>query len=70
MKILKATDGYFYTQAADVPVKDRVFGKVVYLGKNDSPENWRLAEASERAAVEAQLEAEAAAERAKAEEEG
>lgn len=70
MERLKAPDGQYYTQAADVPAKERVFANVVYLGAPDSPDNWRLAEASERAAVEAQLEAEAAAERAKAEKEG
>ena len=55
MKKLIAPDGKFYTQAAAVPAEQRVFGTVIYLGKFDAPENWRLADAEEKEAVEAEL---------------
>ena len=51
MKILKAPDGYYYTQAADVPAPERIFADSVYLGPYDAPENWRLADQEEKDAA-------------------
>lgn len=55
MKHLIAPDGKFYTQAADVPVEERVYASEVYLGKYDKPENWRLADAAEKEAWEEEM---------------
>lgn len=39
--ILTAGRGKYLTQASqDIDIKDRVIGKRVALGANDSPENW------------------------------
>lgn len=39
--ILTAGRGKYLTQASqDVDIKDRVIGKKVALGANDSPDNW------------------------------
>lgn len=58
MNKLTAPDGHFYTQAATVPAKERIFAVEVYLSKYDAPENWRLADEAEKDAVLAELEAE------------
>lgn len=55
MRHLHAQDGKFYTQAADVPAEERVFATEVFLGIYDAPENWRLADAAEKEAVEAEI---------------
>ncbi len=54
MNKLIAPDGQYYTQAADVPAEQRVFASVVYLGIYDAPENWRLTDADEKDAWEAE----------------
>lgn len=55
MNKIIAPDGKYYTQAADVPFEERVYANIVYLGKYDSPENWRLAEAEEKDAWEEEM---------------
>lgn len=55
MRKLQAPDGYYYTQAATVPAEQRIFATVVYLGKFDRQENWRLADQEERAATEKEV---------------
>lgn len=57
MNKLTAPDGHYYTQAATVPAKERIFAVEVYLGKYDSPENWRLADEAEKEATEKEVEA-------------
>lgn len=57
MNKLIAQDGFYYTQAAAVPAKERIFATVVYLGKYDAPENWRLADEAEKEATEKEVEA-------------
>lgn len=42
MIILKATDGYKYTQAEEVPIEERIFASELCLGKFDKEENWKL----------------------------
>lgn len=59
MRELHAPDGKFYTQAATVPAKERIFATAVYLGKYDHAENWRLADTAEKEAVEAEAAANA-----------
>ena len=40
--ILQPNEGYTLTQANDeIDIKDRVLSKKVYLGVNDSPNNWK-----------------------------
>ncbi len=63
MRKLTAPDGHYYTQAATVPAKERIFATVVYLGKYDAPDNWRLADESEKEATEKEVEAEELQER-------
>ena len=48
MNKMIAPDGQYYTQAANVPAQERVFAKIVFLGKYDAPENWRLADELEK----------------------
>ena len=55
MNHLIAPDGKYYTQAAAVDAEQRIFANEVYLGKFDAHENWRLADAEEKEAVEAEL---------------
>lgn len=57
MKRLEAPEGKYYTQAGDIAANRRVFAKVVFLGCNDAPENWRLSDDAERFAVEAEARA-------------
>lgn len=54
---MTAPEGHFYTQAKEVAPAARIFATVVCLGKYDSADNWRLADAAEKEAVEAALKA-------------
>lgn len=40
-KVLKADDGYVLTQSADVDIKERIFGTVIYLAATDSEDNYK-----------------------------
>lgn len=55
MNKMIAPDGKFFTQAADVPAEERIYATILYLGKYDSPDNWRLASAAEKRAWEEEM---------------
>lgn len=58
---LRPSEGMWLTQTTDV--ESRVYSQLVYLGVNDSPDNWREAteieklewEAEEKARMEAEI---------------
>lgn len=63
-QILTPDKGMILTQSADIDIKNRIFSDKLYLGVNDSPDNWkeiteqeadRLKE-EQRAAIEAEQE--------------
>lgn len=54
---IAASDNNWLTQAADVDVLDRVFSRTIYLGKNDSADNWREVDDEYKTAVEKQASA-------------
>lgn len=61
-------EGCFLTQAGEVPATDRVLGREVALGENDSAANWREVTAEEAHAIrEAKREAERLVREAEAE---
>ena len=41
MKILEPLSGYVITQSYDVNIEERIFSKKLYLGVNDSEDNWK-----------------------------
>lgn len=41
MKILKAKEGYIFTQSDDVSVEERMFSGTIYLADNDSESNYK-----------------------------
>ena len=41
VQIIESTDGHILTQSADIDLKDRVFSEKVFLGVNDSIDNWK-----------------------------
>jgi len=40
LRILTPSTGYWITQKASVPISDRIISNRLYLGKNDSVNNW------------------------------
>lgn len=46
--VLFAEDDKYLTQVADMDINERVIGRTVALGKNDTPENWREISAEEK----------------------
>lgn len=40
-RVLAPEEGHLLTQAGNVDIKDRVFSDKLFLGCNDSPENWK-----------------------------
>lgn len=40
-KVLKADEGYVLTQLADIDIKERIFGTVIYLAATDSEDNYK-----------------------------
>ena len=40
LRILTPSTGYWITQKASVPITDRIISNRLYLGKNDSVDNW------------------------------
>ena len=40
-RVLKADEGYVLTQSAEVDIKERVFGKVIYLAPTDDLNNYK-----------------------------
>lgn len=63
VQIIEAEEGKTLTQAAEVTLQERVFGKKLYLAVNDSPDNWK--EITDEEAATLKAEAEAAARAAK-----
>lgn len=47
MRKMTARDGYMYTQSYEVPLEQMVFARELYLGINDSPDNWKEVTESE-----------------------
>ena len=47
--VLKAEEGFYLTNG-------KVFGKVVYLAENDSPDNWHEVTEAEKEQAEAEQE--------------
>ncbi len=41
VRCLEASEGYFITQATDVPDSQRMVGRHVILAINDSPDNYK-----------------------------
>lgn len=42
VKVLEPSSGYSLTQAyTDMEIQERIFSKKVFLGVNDSEENWK-----------------------------
>ncbi len=39
--VLRASQGHFLTQSADVDIKERIVASVIALGKNDSEANYK-----------------------------
>lgn len=52
--ILKADDGKYLTQSADVDISERIIAKEIAIGKNDVPANWREISASQKVIYEQQ----------------
>lgn len=56
--ILTADEGMVLTQAADVPLIERVFGSTVSLGRNDNVSNWCEITETEAEALKSEQKAE------------
>lgn len=41
VQIVEPTDGHILTQSADIDLKDRIFSEKIFLGINDSIDNWK-----------------------------
>lgn len=41
VQIIQPTEGHILTQAADIELSDRIFSEKIFLGINDSIENWK-----------------------------
>lgn len=41
VQVIQPTDGHVLTQASDIDLKDRIFSEKVFLGVNDSIDNWK-----------------------------
>ena len=46
-RVLVAEDGFYLTQSSEVEISGRIITKKVFLGINDSPENWKEITAEE-----------------------
>lgn len=57
VQVLEPSEGFVLTQAEDVDLMNRVFSKKVYLGVNDSVDNWKEITAAEQKEMEAKIEA-------------
>jgi hypothetical protein len=55
MKELKANEGYYLTQSADVATEDRIFITAI-KGENVSESDWREATQEEKDAFEKEME--------------
>lgn len=41
VQIVQPSDGHILTQSADIDLKDRIFSEKIFLGINDSIDNWK-----------------------------
>lgn len=41
VQIIEPTSGHILTQSADIDLKDRIFSEKIFLGINDSIDNWK-----------------------------
>lgn len=67
LRELRPSEGMWLTQTTNV--ESRVYSQLVYLGVNDSPDNWREATEDEKLAYEAEEKARMEAEIAEHEQE-
>ena len=40
VRVIEPSEGKWLTNSGDVPLRDRVFSRKVFLAVNDSPDNW------------------------------
>lgn len=52
VRILEASEGYVLTQVEDVDVMNRILSDRVFLGVNDSEDNWKEITAAKAAEIE------------------
>lgn len=50
--VLEASEGYVLTQVEDVDVMNRILSDRVFLGVNDSEDNWKEITAAKAAEIE------------------
>lgn len=41
VQVVQPSDGHILTQSADIDLKDRIFSEKIFLGVNDSIDNWK-----------------------------
>lgn len=41
VQVIQPTSGYILTQSSDIDLKDRIFSEKIFLGINDSIDNWK-----------------------------
>nr|DAM58697.1 MAG TPA: hypothetical protein [Caudoviricetes sp.] len=41
VQVIQPSDGHILTQSADIDLKDRIFSEKIFLGINDSIDNWK-----------------------------
>lgn len=41
VQIIQPTEGHILTQSADIELSDRIFSEKIFLGINDSIDNWK-----------------------------
>lgn len=52
VRVLEASEGYVLTQVEDVDVMNRILSDRVFLGVNDSEDNWKEITAAKAAEIE------------------
>jgi hypothetical protein len=41
VQVIQPTSGHILTQSSDIDLKDRIFSEKIFLGINDSIDNWK-----------------------------
>jgi hypothetical protein len=41
VQVIQPSDGHILTQSSDIDLKDRIFSEKIFLGINDSIDNWK-----------------------------
>lgn len=54
VQIIEPTSGHVLTQASDIDLKDRIFSEKIFLGVNDSIDNWKEIKIEESEKLKAQ----------------